>query len=124
MVEQTVDEDENFELTENELDEIADLMSRLLIQSHEDGIVGDDESALLFDIKSNLKKYVRLLRKAATDGTIDEGEKLVLEEFRRKIVEDAYTIARKDRVITKDERDLIMILIRKLIRDRNGKTPE
>lgn len=86
-------------------------MERLIDLSMEDERLSDDEKEILFDINHNLSNYAELIMQTISDGEIDLTEMSDLKEMEKKIVNDALSIAKKDEVISDDERTIINELV-------------
>ena len=100
---------------EKELKVIQQVMNKLQFQIYEDDVVRDDEADLLSVIKTEMKNYAELLSKFSEDKVIDSGERAMMSEYRKRIIEKAYQLAREDKVISEDERAIINLLIKNLV---------
>ena len=84
---------------------------RLFEKAAEDGLISDEEGAIIMSIKVDLDEYVKAVKIAEEDGKITIEEALELEELKNKIVVKAGIIAAKDYTIREDEKKLIKKLI-------------
>ncbi len=84
----------------------------LRARAMEDGIITQEEAAILEAVETNLAKYEKLVEDAAEDGIITQDEKNQLIDFEEKIMSDAYFVADEDNQVSKDEAELIKVLIK------------
>ncbi len=77
-----------------------------------DGIITEDEAAILKTIEKHIEIYEDLVNKALEDGVITQDEKNELIDFEEKIMSEAYFTAEADQVITEDEAELVKLLIK------------
>jgi hypothetical protein len=87
-----------------------DLLQQILNVAEEDGIISDDEQAMISSIKSNLAKYFEILDLNYEDGIITSEEQYEFYQARKKILEEALVIAREDEKITQDEFRIVQAL--------------
>ena len=88
-----------------------DTILKLFEKAGEDGLISDDEGAIIMGIKLDLNEYIKAVKTAEEDGKITMEEALELEELKNKIVLKAGIIAAKDYTFKKDEQKLIKKLI-------------
>jgi hypothetical protein len=88
-----------------------DTIVRLFEKASEDGIISDEEGALIMSIKLDLEEYVQAVNKAEEDGVITVEEALKLGELKNRMVVNAGIIAAKDYHISQDEKSLILKLV-------------
>lgn len=98
-------------MTDEKEGKFEETILKLFAKAGEDGIITDEEGALIMGIKFDLEDYVAAIKKAEEDGVITMSEALELEEFKNRIVVKAGIIAAKDFSINKDEKNLIRKLI-------------
>ncbi len=82
----------------------------MLNQALEDGVISDDEHALLNNIQKNYKVYEEHLKFAMKDGVITDEETNELREKRKNIYKKALETALKDGSITDAELKLLKTL--------------
>lgn len=109
--------EENARKEEANLEEarIQNILTSIILTALEDGTITEEESAMLKQIKLDMKNLKNIVFKAQEDGIITDEEREELDAFRKKLIEDAYKRSREDFVITKDERAIISKLIELLI---------
>lgn len=95
---------------------VQDLLNKVIFVALDDGIITEDELAILKQVKidinsfrDKLKNHEGILEKSSTEAKL-------LDLFSKNIVQNAYQISQNDRVITDDERKLINTLIKVLIK--------
>jgi len=86
----------------------------------EDGIITVEEELLITNIITDLDVYSDSLDKAMADGIITKNERHELFEGRMRILERAYSTARKDLVISNDEAKLLKEIC-KIVMDMDKK---
>ncbi len=72
-----------------------------------DGVISDEEEALILSVISNYNRYTQTLEKAMINGDISENKKNELFNLRMIIMEDCYDTAREDLKISADEAILL-----------------
>ncbi|OLS19992.1 MAG: hypothetical protein HeimC2_39230 [Candidatus Heimdallarchaeota archaeon LC_2] len=88
-----------------------DTILKLFEKAGEDGLITDEEGAIIMGIKIDLDEFVKAVKMAEDDGIITLKEALELEELKNKIVVKAGIIAAKDYTIKEDEQKIIKKLI-------------
>ncbi len=88
-----------------------DTIMKLFEIASEDGLITDEEGALIMKIKMDLEEYIKSVDKAEEDGIITLEEALQLGELKNRMVVNAGIIAAKDYTINNDEKKLIMKLV-------------
>jgi hypothetical protein len=88
----------------------TDMIAEILKAAKEDGIISEDEQALIDSIQANIAKYYRILDKSYEDGVITSDEEHNFYEARKIILEEALKVAREDEQITQDEFRIIKVL--------------
>ncbi len=96
----------------NRLERLKRGFEQLRARAMEDGIITEEESAILEAVETNLTKYEKLIEDAAEDGIITQEEKNQLIDFEEKIMSDAYFVADEDDRVSPDEAELIKLLIK------------
>ncbi|MHA2097166.1 MAG: MFS transporter [Candidatus Kariarchaeaceae archaeon] len=73
----------------------------------EDNKISEDERDLLDSIMVNLREYAQAVEHALVDGVITQEEKDELLELRKKLIKEAESTAFKDEIISPDEVNII-----------------
>ena len=94
---------------------VQDLLNKIIFVALEDGIITEDELAILKQVKIDVKTIRERLKSVGSQLEEKSTEAKLLNEFSKDIVQNAYNISKNDRVITDDERKLINTLIKALI---------
>ncbi|MHA2100981.1 MAG: hypothetical protein ACW99A_20090 [Candidatus Kariarchaeaceae archaeon] len=81
----------------------------------EDGIITPEENKLISNIVLDVEAYTNMVDRALEDGVISKSETNELFEGRIEILEKAYTIAREDRKISKDEIELLKSIVNMIL---------
>ncbi len=89
------------------MDKTIKLLSSMTNKALDDGIITEDERAVLKSLFDDLKDYNWWLQKAMDDGVIDLSEEKRLKNLLYKIYENSWKTAIADDVITDDERALL-----------------
>ncbi|MHA2097121.1 MAG: hypothetical protein ACW99A_00435 [Candidatus Kariarchaeaceae archaeon] len=95
----------------DELTDMQKLYEALLRKANEDGIITNEEQAILDQVKMNVLDYEKLLSNALEDGIIDEDEAKQLRDSRAKMLELAWMAADTDAEINTDEAGLLNLLL-------------
>ncbi len=90
----------------------TDVYEQLLAKATEDGVISPEEQAILNQAKFDLDYYEKLLQLAVLDDIITSDESDQLKAARDKILKGAWVVADEDSVITKDEADLLNLLLK------------
>ena len=94
---------------------LQNLLNTILFVAMDDGVITDDELAILKQVKLDVKS-LRIKIEDATKLVNSSNEELtLLNEFKKNLLQNAYDISREDRKITIEERNLINSLIRVLM---------
>ena len=88
------------------------VLSNLLQKALEDGVITDEERNLLRQIKTDFYSLKILVEQVEADGVITEEERNLVENFKKKIIRNAYNVSAEDHIITNDERKLISVLVK------------
>lgn len=94
---------------------VQNLLNKIIFVALEDGIITEDELAILKQVKIDVKTIRDRLKSVGSQLEEKSTEAKLLNEFSKDVVQNAYNISRNDRVITDDERKLINTLIKALI---------
>ena len=86
---------------------LRDLMS----VAKADGVVTEDEMAVIRQMDMGLERYESLLAKATSDNVIDFDEFMMLRRERKELFSSVLEIALSDDRITKDERELLVKIL-------------
>ncbi len=87
------------------------LFGKLLDKAKEDGVITDEEQAILDQVKINIDDYEKLLHRALDDNIITEDEAKELRNSRAKMLDTAWVTADKDAEIDSDEASLLNLLL-------------
>ena len=87
------------------------LYVKLLEKAKEDGVITEEEQAILDQVKINMEDYEKLLTEALEDQIITEEEAKELRNSRAKMLDVAWLTADKDAKIDKDEAGLLNLLL-------------
>ena len=94
---------------------VQDLLNKIIFVALEDGIITEDELAILKQVKVDVKTIRERLKTVGSQLEEKSTEAKLLNEFSKDIVQNAYNISKNDTIITDDERKLINTLIKALI---------
>ena len=94
---------------------VQDHLNKIVFVALDDGIITEDELAILKQVKVDVKTIRDRLKSAGSQLEEKSTEAKLLNEFSKDIVQNAYNISQNDRVITDDERKLINTLIKALL---------
>lgn len=86
---------------------LTNLIRDVLIEAERDGTLSEDEKSLINSIKVDLPTYEEALKKAQEDNVITKEEEQELGSIKEKILQNVISLARKDDLVTDDERALI-----------------
>lgn len=89
------------------MDKTIKLLSSMTNKALDDGIITEDERALLKSVFDDLKDYNWWLQEALSDGVIDLSEEKRLKNLLYKIYENTWKTVIVDDVVTDDERALL-----------------
>jgi uncharacterized membrane protein YebE (DUF533 family) len=95
---------------------VQDLLNKIIFVALDDGIITEDELAILKQVKLDINTIRDKLKNH--EGQFDKSstEAKLLDDFSKNIVQNAYDISQNDHIITDDERNLINTLIKVLIK--------
>ena len=106
----------------SQLDEDAvlqSMMNKILLVAMNDGKISEDELAILKQVKLDIQSLREAIKSLETSEETSEEEVNRLKEFRKNLLQNAYSISQKDKIITQEERDLINSLIKSLMTTEN-----
>ncbi|MFV2014247.1 MAG: hypothetical protein ACC656_02375, partial [Candidatus Heimdallarchaeota archaeon] len=86
---------------------LTNLIRDVLIEAERDGTLSQDEKQLINSIKVDLPTYEDALKKAQEDNVITKEEENELNSIKERILQNVINLARKDDLVTDDERALI-----------------
>ena len=95
---------------------IADVMRRLIEVAEADGIVTDEEAAILSQIEVTLERYNYALKQALEDKVITKEESRKLMKLRNEVARAAREQSKWDGYISEDEEALVEAAV-KLLRE-------
>ncbi|MHA2028152.1 MAG: hypothetical protein ACW99Q_02075 [Candidatus Kariarchaeaceae archaeon] len=95
---------------------VQDLLNKIIFVALDDGIITEDELAILKQVKLDINTIRERLKNHEDKFDINSTEAKLLDDFSKNIVQNAYNISQNDHVITDDERNLINTLIQVLIK--------
>ena len=87
------------------------LYDKLIDKAKEDGVITEEEQAILDQVKINIEDYEKLLSEALDDNIITEDEAKELRNTRAKMLDSAWITADKDAEINPDEAGLLNLLL-------------
>ena len=99
-------------IEEERLEKLKQGFNILKEKAMADGIITEDEAAILKVIEEHIGNYEKLVHKALEDGVITQDEKNELIDLEEKMMSEAYFVAEKDKIITKDEAELVKLFIK------------
>ncbi len=91
-----------------------ELIDDLVTKALEDGILTDDEAAIIDEVEIKLKEFYQYLEEALADNIMDKDETKKLKIMRSKILEDTWNVSNRDTIINKDEAELLKIIVKLL----------
>ena len=95
---------------------VQDLLNKVIFVALDDGIITQDELAILKQVKLDINTIRDKLKSHEDELESTSTEAKILDEFSKNIVQNAYKISQTDEVITDDERKLINTLIKVLLK--------
>lgn len=95
---------------------VQDLLNKVIFVALDDGIITQDELAILKQVKLDINTIRDKLKTHEDELESSSTEAKILDEFSKNIVQNAYEISQTDKVITDDERKLINTLIKVLLK--------
>ncbi len=93
-------------------EQIQDIYDQLLTKANEDGIITNEEQAILDQVEMGVNKYHKMLDNALKDEVINENERYQLQNIRSKMLGDSWVKADEDSVISRDEAVLLNLLLK------------
>lgn len=90
---------------------LNEAMMYLMETASKDGIITEEEENLIKGIKISLEFFKSALEHALEDGIITEREEKSLVRIKDLIIEDGFSIANEDELISKDEMNMIVAVI-------------
>ena len=94
---------------------LQNLLNTILFVAMDDGVITDDELAILKQVKLDVKSLRIKIEDATKQVASSNKELMLLNEFKKNLLQNAYDISREDKKITTEERNLINSLIRVLM---------
>jgi len=95
---------------------VQDLLNKVIFVALDDGIITQDELAILKQVKLDINTIREKLKNHEDQLERSSTEAKILHEFSKNIVQNAYEISQNDKIITDDERKLINTLIKVLLK--------
>lgn len=99
-------------------EKLQNLLTDIMMIALEDGIITDDEMAILKRLKMDIKQLREKIENAIQKGDLTDEEKTELKRLKKMILKNAYETSSKDFNITKEERALISGLIKSVMFDQ------
>ncbi len=93
------------------MERIREALTQIWQKAKEDGVVTDDEQAIIDTVTSSVEKLEETFEKAAEDGIITQEERNDLYDLEEKMYSDTYFTAMSDNVLTQEEALLLRTLI-------------
>ncbi len=93
------------------------ILTDAMLIALEDGIITDDEMAILKQLKMDVKELQERIETVIKEGDLTDEEKQELKTLKKKILKNAYDTSSRDFNITKDERALISGLVKLIMFD-------
>lgn len=94
---------------------LQNLMNKMIFVALEDGVITEDELAILKQLKLDITDIRNRVLEAENLPDISNDERKKLDDFSKDILQNAYDISKNDHVINDDERKLINTLIKSLL---------
>jgi len=94
---------------------LQNMMNKILLVAMEDGNFSEDELAILKQVKLDIQFLRDGIKNLEKSEETSEEEAERLKKFRKNLLQNAYDISVQDKIITKEERDLINSLIKLLM---------
>jgi hypothetical protein len=98
---------------------LQNVLTELFLKAYEDGIITNDEHAILNQVKLDAQKYAEELQIALEDHIITSDERNKLLMLKKDLLQNAYEKSREDNIISKDEKALISLLIKILVQNED-----
>ncbi|MCY3414460.1 MAG: hypothetical protein INQ03_22625 [Candidatus Heimdallarchaeota archaeon] len=99
------------DVVEEKAKQFKQAIQKIIERAKEDGVITEEEQAIIDTIKFNIESYQKMLEKALDDNIITQEERNQLNDLEEKIYGDSYFTAMDDKVISKDESTLIKTLL-------------
>lgn len=93
---------------------LQNLMNTILYVAMDDGVITEDELAILKQVKLDINSLRKTIQEAEKSDFTTNDEVKQLSHFRKNLIQNAYDISKSDHIITQDERNLINTLIKAL----------
>ncbi len=93
-------------------EKLQNLLTDIMMIALEDGIITDEEMAILKRIKLDIKELQHKIENGLNSENLSEEEKTQLKEWKKAILKNAYELSSEDFNITRDERALISGLVK------------
>ena len=104
-------------MTEESLFDIV--MEELLEEALKDGVITEEERAIIDSFRVDLSSYQDILRRAQRDGVISGDEVRQLDTLRLQVSENARKVALSDEVVSDDEQALIRKFFDVMLKNRS-----
>ncbi|MHA2365997.1 MAG: hypothetical protein ACXAC7_18710 [Candidatus Hodarchaeales archaeon] len=93
---------------------LGNILEVLRIAALHDGIITEEEDAIIASVTWNLAQFAEVVEKAEEDGVITQDEVEKIDFFMAQIIRDPEILAHRDGKVTEDEAFLLTV-IRKVI---------
>lgn len=90
---------------------LQDLLNTILIVAMDDGSISDDELAILKQVKLDVKTLRMKIEDLENQPHAKENELKLLQNFKKDILQNAYSISQSNKKISQEEKNLINCLI-------------
>ena len=87
---------------------LQNVLTELFLKAHEDGIITNDEHAILDQVKLDAQKYAEELQIALEDHIITVDERSKLLKLKKDLLQNAYEKSREDNIISKEELRILL----------------
>ena len=87
------------------------VITELFVTAKRDGIITEQEAAIIETVKIDAAKFVEVHKRAIADGVITDDEAEELEKLKMDIYTHARSVALEDGTFNYNERDLIKKLV-------------
>ncbi len=99
------------EKAQKRLELIRQALNKLWEKAKEDGVVTEDEKAIIDAVTESLEVYESVFDKAVEDNIITPEERNELLDLEEKMYSDSYFTAMRDNILTEEEALLLKTLM-------------
>ncbi len=91
---------------------LGEILSEIIKKAEEDGIITIEEQEFIKVVQIGFEELDNAIKDALQDHFLSQDEEELLRRKRAGIIDEAWEVITKDDVITKDEAELIQLLLK------------